>query len=188
MNLVEPALMSKAGAVVRMALKTLRHHSDPAEARRRWLGFLKGGFAETAIGCLRVARVYDGEAIGCVRQAARTSRKERDHRAALEYFKSGLLIAPERQTELLAAIGDFVYHRSGTLRLDAATCLTARGIVRWNGIIRGASTDFARLESVADAEHEETIRVILANEDLPEEYERRLLVILFARARRITST
>ena len=188
MELVESALASKAGAVVRIALKTLRHHSNPDEARRRWLGFLRGDFAETAICCLRVARVYDGEAIGCARQAALTSGKERDHRAALEYFKSGLLIAPERQPELRVAIGDFVYHRSGTLRLDAATCLAAQGITRWNGVIRGASTDFVRLESAADAEHEETIRAILAKKDLPDEYERRLRKVLFARARRITNT
>ena len=51
-------------------------------------------------------------------------------------------------------------------------------------IIRGASTDFVRLESAADAEHEETIRTILALKDLPDEYERRLRAILFARARR----
>ena len=184
MELVEPALVSKPGAVVRMALKTLRHHPSPDEARRRWLEFLKGDFAETAIGCLRVARVYDSEAIGCVRQTALASRKECDHRAALEYYKSGLQIAPERQTELRAAIGDFVYHRSGTLRLDAATFLAAEGITRWNGVIRGASTDFVRLESAADAEHEETIRTILAKKDLPDEYERRLRAILFARARR----
>ena len=184
MELVEPALASKASALVRMALKTLRHHPNPDEARRRWLGFLKGDFAETAIGCLRIARVYDSEVIGCVRQASHASRKECDHRAALEYYKSGLQIAPERQTELLAAIGDFIYHRSGTFRLDAATCLAAQGIVRWNGVIRGASTDFVRLESAADAEHEEAIRAILAKKDLPDEYERRLRVILFARARR----
>ena len=188
MELVEPALASKAGAVVRMALKTLRHHPNPDEARRRWLEFLTGDFAETAIGCLRVARVYDSEAIRCVRQTALISRKERDHRAALEYFKSGLQIAPERQTELRAAIGEFVYHRSGTLRLDAATCFAAQGIVRWNGVIRGASTDFVRLESAADAEHEEAIRAILAKKDLPDEYERRLRAILFARAKRITNT
>ena len=143
-----------------------------------------GDFAETAIGCLRTARVYDCEAIGCVRRTAFTSRREHDHRAALEYFKSGLQSAPERQTELLAAIGDFVYHRSGTLRLDAATCLAAQGIARWNGVIRGASTDFVRLESAADAEHEETIRANLAKKDLPDEYERRLRAILFARAKR----
>ena len=184
MELVETALTSKTGVVVRMALKTLRHHSSPDEARRRWLEFLKGDFAETAIGCLRVACVYDSEVVGCVRQTALISRKERDHRAALEYFKSGLQIAPERQTELLAAIGDFIYHRSGTFRLDAVTCIAAQGIARWNGVIRGASTDFVRLESAADAEHEETIRVILAKKDLPEEYERRLRAILFARARR----
>ena len=184
MELVEPALACKSGAVVRMALKTLRHHPSPDEARRRWLGFLKGDFAETAIGCLRIVRVYDNEAIGCVRQTALASRKECDHRAALEYYKSGLQIAPERQTELLSAIGDFVYHRMGTLRLDAVTFLAAEGITRWNGIIRGASTDFVRLESAADAEHEETIRAILAKKDLPEEYERRLRAILFARARR----
>ena len=184
MELVEPALVSKAGAVVRMALKTLRHHQNPDEARRRWLEFLKGDFAETSIGCLQRAGVYDSEVIGCVRQTALASRKERDHRAALEYFKSGLQIATERQTELRAAIGDFVYHRSGTLRLDAATCLAAEGITRWNGIIRGASTDFVRLESVADAEHEETIRTILAKKDLQDEYERRLRAILFARAKR----
>ena len=185
MELVEPALVSKAGAVVRMALKTLRHHPSPDEARRRWLEFLTGDFAETAIGCLRVARVYDSEAIGCVRQTALASRKECDHRAALEYFKSGLQVAPERQSELLAALGDFIYHRSGTHRLDAVTCLAAQGIVRWNGVIRGASTDFVRLESVVDAEHEETIRAILAKKDLPEEYERRLRAILFARAKRV---
>ena len=184
MELVERALVSKAGAVVRMALKTLRHHPSPDEARRRWLGFLTGDFAETVIGCLRVARVYDSEVVGCVRQTALISRKERDHRAALEYYKSGLQIAPERQTELRTAIGDFVYHRSGTLRLDASTCLVAQGIARWNGVIRGASTDFVRLESAADAEHEETIRAILAKKDLPDEYERRLRAILFARARR----
>ena len=188
MELVEPALTSKAGAVVRMALKTLRHHPNPDEARRRWLGFLKGDFAESAIGCLQRAGVYDSEVIGCARQTLHTSQKERDHRAALEYFKSGLQIAPERQTELLAAIGDFVYHRSGTLRLDAATCLAAQGIMRWNGVIRGASTDFVRLETAADAEHEETIRAILAKKDMPDEYERRLRMILFARARRIVST
>lgn len=97
-----------------------------------------------------------------------------------------LVLAPpgSGKTELLAAIGDFVYHRSGTLRLDAATCLAAQGITRWNGVIRGASTDFVRLESAADAEHEETIRAILAKKDLPDEYERRLRAILFARARR----
>ena len=184
MELVEPALVSESGAVVRMALKTLRHHSSPDEARRRWLKFLESDFAETAIGCLRVARVYDGEVIGCVRQASHASRKECDHRAALEYYKSGLQIAPERQTELLVAIGDFIYHRSGTLRLDAATCLAAQGIARWNGVVRGASTDFVRLESAADAEHEETLRAILAKKDLPDEYERQLRVILFARARR----
>ena len=188
MELVESALVSNAGAVVRMAVKTLRHHPNPDEARRRWLEYIESDFAETAIGCLRIVRVYDSEAIGCVRQTARTSRKERDHRAALEYFKSGLQIAPESQTELLAAIGDFIYHRSGTLRLDAATCLAVQGITRWNGIIRGASTDFVRLESAADAEHEETIRAILAKKDLPEEYERRLRAILFARAKRITNT
>ena len=188
MELVEPALASKAGAVVRMALKTLRHHPNPEEARSRWLGFLKGDFAGTAIGCLRIARVYDSEVLGCVRQTALVSLEERDHRAALEYFKSGLQIAPERRLELCAAVGDFVYHRLGTLRLDAATCLAAQGIVRWNGIIRGASTDFVRLESVADAEHEETIRTILAKKDLPDEYERRLRAILFARAKRITNT
>ena len=183
MELVEPALVSKAGAVMRMALKALRHHPNPDEARCRWLGFIKGDFAETAIGCLRVARVYDNEVIGCVRQAARTSGKERDHRAALEYFKSGLQIAPERQTELRGAIGDFIYHRSGTLRLDAANCLAAQGVTCWNGIIRGASTDFVRLEFAADAEHEETIRAILAKKDLPKEYERRLREILFVRAK-----
>ena len=184
MELVEPALASKAGAVVRMALKTLRHHPDTDEARRRWFGFLRGDFAETAIGCLRIARVYDRETIGCVRQTAHASRKGRDHRAALEYFKSGLQVAPERESELLAAIGDFVYHRSGTLRLEAATCLAAQGIARWNGVIRGASTDFVRLESAADAEHEETIRAVLARGDLPDEYERRLRMILCARAKR----
>ena len=184
MELVEPALVSKAGAVVRMALKTLRHHPNPDEARRRWLEFLTSDFAETAMSCLRVARVYDNEAIVCVRQVARVSRKERDHRAALEYFKAGLPIAPERQQELHAAIGDFVYHRSGTLRLDAATCLAEQGVTRWNGVVRGASTDFVRLESTTDVEHEETIRAILAKKDLPDEYERRLRAILFARARR----
>ena len=188
MVLVEPALTSKAGAVVRMALKTLCHHPNPDEARRRWLGFLKGDFVETAIGCLRTARVYDCEAIGCVRRTAFTSRREHDHRAALEYFKSGLQMALESQVELRAAIGDFVYHRSGMLRLDAATCLAAQGITCWNGIIRGASTDFVRLESIADAEHEETIRAILTKKDLPDEYERRLRRILLARAKRIMNT
>ena len=119
---------------------------------------------------------------------ALASEKERDHRAAVEYYKSGLQIVPERQTELLAAIGDFVYHRSGTLRLDAVTCLGAQRITRWNGIVRGASTDFVRLESIADAEHEEKIRTILALKDLPDEYERRLRAILFARAKRIANT
>lgn len=188
MELVEPALTSMSGAVVRMALKTLRHHPNQDETRRRWLGFLKGDFTETAIDCLRTARIYDCEAIGCVRRTAFTSRRERDHRAALEYFKSGLQIALESQVELRAAIGDFVYHRSGMLRLDAATCLAAQGITCWNGIIRGASTDFVRLESIADAEHEETIRAILSKKDLPDEYERRLRMILFARAKRITNT
>ena len=188
LELVESALAAKSGAVVRMALKTLRHHPNPDEARRRWLEFLKGDFAETAIGCLRTARVYDCEAIGCVRRTSFTSRREHDHRAALEYFKSGLQMALESQVELRAAIGDFVYHRSGMLRLDAATCLAAQGITCWNGIIRGASTDFVRLESIADAEHEETIRAILTKKDLPDEYERRLRRILLARAKRIMNT
>ena len=186
MEVVESALASKVGPVVRMALKTLRHHPSRDEARGRWLAFAKGDYAETAIGCLQNACVYDSETIECVRQAARTSRKERDHRAALEYFKSGHLGAPERQLELRAAIGDFVYHRSGTFRLDAATCLDSQGITRWNGVVRGASTDFVRLQFVADDEHEETIRAILEKRDLPDEYERRLRAILFARARRTT--
>ena len=82
----------------------------------------------------------------------------------------------------------FLYHRSGMLRLDAATCLTAQGITCWNGVIRGAATDFVRMESIADAEHEETIRAILSKKDLPDEYERRMRRILLARAKRITST
>ena len=184
MELVEPALASKSGAVVRMALKTLRHHPNPEEARSLWLRFLKGDFAETAIGCLRIARVYDSEVIGCVRQTALVSREERDHRAALEYFKSGLQIATERHADLCAAVGDFVYHRSGTLRLDAVTCLAAQGITRWNGVIRGASTDFVRLESASDDEHEETIRSILAKKDLSDEYKGRLRNILFVRRKR----
>ena len=184
MERIEQALASKAGAVVRMALKTLRYHPNPDESRLRWLGSLQGDFAETAIGCLRIARVYDSEVVGSVRQAAHASGKERDHRAALEYFKSGLLVATEKLSELRVAIGDFVYHRSGTLRLDAATCLAAHGVTRWNGIIRGASTDFVRLQIVGDDEHEETIRAILAKKDLPKEYERRLRMILFARAKR----
>ena len=186
MELLGPALASKAGAVVRMALKTLRYHQNRSEARGRWLAFLQGDYAETAIGCLQNACVYDSEAIEYVRQAAHASRKERDHRTALEYFKSGHQGAPERQRELRAAIGDFVYHRTGTLRLDAATFLAAQGITRWNGIVRGASTDFVRLQSVADDEHEETIRAILVKKNLPDEYERRLRAILFARAKRTT--
>ena len=76
------------------------------------------------------------------------------------------------------------YHRTGTLRLDAATFLAAQGITRWDGIVRGASTDFVRLQSVADDEHEETIRAILVKKNLPDEYERRLRMIIFARAKR----
>ena len=120
----------------------------------------------------------------CATFTNRAAFEMRDRVAALEYFKSGLQISTERQAEIRSAIGDFVYHRSGTLRLDAATCLAVQGITRWNGIIRGASTDFVRLESAADAEHEETIRAILAKKDLPEEYERRLRMIIFARAKR----
>lgn len=41
-----------------------------------------------------------------------------------------------------------------------------------------------RLESAADAEHGETLRAILAKKDLPDEYERRLRMIIFARAKR----
>ena len=50
--------------------------------------------------------------------------------------------------------------------------------------IRRDCADFVRLESAVDAEHEEAIRAILAKKDLPDEYERRLRAILFARARR----
>ena len=166
-----------------MTLKTLRHHPNPDEARQRWLGFLKGDFAETAIGCLRVARVYDSETFVCVRQTALASEEERDHQAALEYFKAGMSLAQLRHEKLRTAIGDFSYHRRGTLRPDAATFLAERGCSRRKGIVRGASKDLERLQSVADGEHEETIRTILMN-TLPDDYERRLRAILFARARR----
>ena len=183
MELVEPALTSKAGAVVRMALKTLRHHPNPAEARHRWLKFLESDFAETSIGCLRRAGAYDSEAIGRIRKTALASEEERDHQAALEYFKAGMFLAQFRHEELRTAIGDFIYHRRGTLRLDAATFLAEWGCSCWKGVVRGASKDFERLQTVADDEHEETIRTILMNK-LPDDYERRLRAILFARARR----
>ena len=114
---------------------------------------------------------------------ALASEKERDHQAALGYFKAGMSLAQLRHEELRTAIGDFIYHRRGTLRLDAATSLAERGCSRWKGVVRGASKDFERLQSVADDEHEETIRTILMNK-LPDDYERRLRAILFARARR----
>ena len=183
MELIEPALMSKAGAIVRMALKTLRHHPNPDEARRRWLDCIESDFAETAIGCLRIGRVYDSEVIDRVRKATIASAKLRDHRAALQYFEAKLACAREHRAGLLAAIGDFVYHCNGTLRLDATTFLVDQGVVCWKGVIRGASTDFVRLQSVADDAHEETIRSILAKK-LPDDYERRLRAILFARAKR----
>ena len=183
MELVEPALVSKAGAVVRMAIKTLRHHPDPAEARRRWLKFLESDFAETSIGCLQRAGIWDCETIGRIRKTVLASDEERDHQVALEYFKAGMSLVQSRHEELWTAIGDFIYHRRGTLRLDAATFLVERGCSRWKGIVRGSSRDFERLQAVADDEHEETIRTILMNK-LPDDYKRRLRAILFARARR----
>ena len=58
-----------------------------------------------------------------------------------------------------------------------------------DGIYRSSEARyFVRLESIADAEHEETIRAILTKKDLPDEYERRLRRILLARAKRIMNT
>lgn len=107
----------------------------------------------------------------------------RDHCAALEYFKAGLSAAREYRAELVAAIGDFIYHYNGMLRLEAATCLVTCGVTRWKDVIRGASADFMRLQSVADDSHEEAIRTILKRK-LPNDYEHRLREILFARATR----
>ena len=184
-DLVEPALRSSAGAVVRMALKTLCHHADPAEARRLWLDFLGTTFAETAIGCLRNAAHYDDETVRRVRAAALAAEEERTHRAALAYFKLGVASASDERALPLAAMGDFIYHRKGEIRLEAATALDERGVGRWQRIVRGASSDFARLQTVDDDAHEESIRAILAQE-LPDEYERRLRAILHARAKRKT--
>ena len=183
MELVGPALGSGRGAVVRMALKVLLHHPERGEARSRWLEALAGDFAETSVGCMQEAGVYDREARDCVRKLSLSSTKMRDHRAALEYFKAGLSAAREYRAELVAAIGDFIYHYNGMLRLEAATCLITCGVTRWKDVIRGASADFMRLQSVADDSHEEAIRTILKRK-LPNDYEHRLREILFARAMR----
>lgn len=183
MEVVESALASKVGPVVRMALKTLRHHPDRVEAIRRWRGCLATANADAAIACLREAGVYDSETIHAVRKSFLASKEERDHRASLEYFKTGCECATERRSELLVAIGDFIYHHCGVLRLVAATFLAEQGVLRWKGIVRGASTDFERLQQVADPEHEETLRLLLEKR-LPDEYDRHLRTILFVRARR----
>ena len=181
MELVEPALESNSGPVVRMALKVLRHHPNRGEAIRRWQAFLTTSYADTSMGCLRNAQVYDVETIRLVREAALASKDERAHHAALAYFEAGAAVPSDCLSELTAAIGDFIYHRDGALRLDAATLLDAMGLSRWRDMIRGASADFDRLQRVSDDEHEETIRTILTKK-LPDDYERRLRTILFARA------
>ena len=183
MDLVEPALQSNSDPVVRMALKVLRHHPNRGEAIRRWQAFLTTPCADTVMCCLQEAQVYDVETIRLVREAALASKDERAHRAALAYFEAGVEPSPDGSVELTAAIGDFVYHRAGGLRLNAATLLDARGLSRWRDIVRGASADFDRLQCVADDEHEETIRTILTKK-LPDDYEWRLRAILFARAKR----
>ena len=143
--------------------------------------FLTTPYADTSMGCLQHAQVYDAETIRLIREAALTSEDESAHRAALAYFEAGAEVPSDCLAELTAAIGDFLYHRDGGLRLDAATLLDARGLSRWRDIVRGASADFDRLQRVADDAHEETIRTILTKK-LPDDYERRLRTILFARA------
>ena len=181
MDLVEPARQSNSDPVVRMALKVLRHHPNRVEAIRRWQAFLTTSYADTSMGCLRNAQVYDVETIRLVREVALASKDERAHHAALAYFEAGAAVPSDCLSELTAAIGDFIYHRDGALRLDAATLLDAMGLSRWRDMIRGASADFDRLQRVSDDEHEETIRTILTKK-LPDDYERRLRTILFARA------
>ena len=163
-----------------------RHHPSRDEARGRWVDYLEGDYAETAIGCLQSVCVYDGETIRRVRTAALASNEERTHRASLEYFKTGVEASRESKEVLLTAVGDYIYHRQGAIRLDAATFLLAQGNARWKGVVRGASTDFVRLQQVSDDEHEESIRTILTR-DLSDEYERRLRALLLARAKRMAS-
>ena len=62
--------------------------------------------------------------------------------------------------------------------------ISSLGIVRWNGVVTGAKSDFDRLAKYQDVEHEQSIRDILSANPHPETYARALRGIIAARAMR----
>lgn len=179
---VEAALGSSIEPVVRMALKTLRYAADADWARRIYLEHLSRGAADAAMSCLADLKWFDAEVLAAVRDAAIRSPEDFVHRAALAYCRAGLA-SGESHDLFLDAAGDFIYSRRGELRLDAATILYENGVRKWQDVITGAKSDFARLADADDPSHEPTLAAILATK-LPEKYDRAIREIVFHRASR----
>ena len=165
-----------------MALKTLRYAADADWARRIYLEHLSRGAADAAMSCLADLKWFDAEVLAAVRDAAIRSPEDFVHRAALAYCRAGLA-SGESHDLFLEAVGDFIYSRRGELRLDAATILYENGVRKWQDVITGAKSDFARLADADDPSHEPTLAAILATK-LPEKYDRAIREIVFHRASR----
>ena len=185
--------------VARMALKCCRHLDDPNRRRRLLLEAVTGGVspvcAATAVDCLRDCSVFDGETLSIIRSAALSAASRELPRSAFRYLlavassRSALPAVPSSspsadRATVTAAIGDFLYSRFADLRFAAASSLFDLGDDRWRMHIVGSSRDFDYLASVADPEHENTIRILLQHSHSAT-YETRLRNILRARALRI---
>lgn len=186
---VDRGLSSSSKAVQRMALKVLRHSPDAEYVRKIYLERLRTVEGGVVIHCLDDMKWYDQEILSLIRRTALLTEGDIAdgadiRRAAFAFFRSVLRKSASEEARAFAidALGDFIYDSCGGRRLAAAFALKDLGIDRWEGLIRGSSTDFDRLAAVPDAEHESSIREIL-EQNIAEGYKTSLRQILFRRAR-----
>ncbi len=184
---VASALEKPASApVVRMALSALRWSSDAELRRRAYLSALyrkaREDVSSQAISCLADCGMFGSEEAGRVRDAALESESPKLARSALGYF---IRMAEVASDEAVDAIGDFVYSRFASIRVAAAEALFYLGVTKWENVVTGSSSDFKRLASTPDTDHEASIRKILASKPSPDCYARQLREIISHRAMRI---
>ena len=170
----------------RIRLKAISHLPDIAQRRAQFLAALasKSEDADVAIDYLRLAADFSPEAFSAIRSASLTIHSSSVCSAAFRYFHA-MLDANYGTTpdfnRALQAIGDSLYSSDSQLRFDASNLLLAQNCDRVAKCVIGSPDDFERLASVADPDHEFSIRLILSNTP-PSTYEHHLRTILQSRA------
>lgn len=181
-ELVEHGLASANEPVRLAALRAARHWTDALGRRKLYRTHLHCmELSACVVDCLRETDEFDLDVLKAVRRQTWSTARPEVWMSALEYYRRGRSAGGDVARLCSICMGDGLYACDGGVRMAAAEALEERD---WRSIVRGTPSDFIRLGFVADSEHEDAIRGMLAQPAVPTAHARGLRQVLLERSLR----